>query len=114
MLLLLFPNNNGYNPTKDNSLQSMEAKSIQFFNYTATNNFLANISLYLPNACNFEKNNKIIIREKISMRNIFNGFDLIQLIKLQNTFKDINYKHLGFSSREQKVERRLYLKIYLL
>lgn len=114
MLLHLFPNNNGYNPTKDNSSQSMEAKSIQFFNYTATNNFLANISLYLPNVCNLEKNNKITIREKRSMRNIFNGFDLIQLIKLQNTFKDINCRQLGFNSREQKVERRLYLKIYLL
>lgn len=110
----LFPNNNGNKATKDNSSQSMEVKYILFFNYMVTNNFSENIKPYSRNACNLEKNNRTIIRENKYMRNIFNGLMLIQLIKLQNIFKDTSCRHLGFSNKELKVGKKLYLKIYLL
>ena len=114
MFLHLSLNNNGYNPIKVNSLQNMEVKSILFFNYTDTNSSLENIKLYLPNVCNIGKKKKITIRENRYMRNTFIGLDLIQLIKLQNIFKDISYKQLGFNSKGQKVEKKFYIKIYLL
>ena len=105
----LYRNNNGFNPIKDNLLQNTVVKYIQFFNYTDTNNFWENIKLYSLNAYNLRRKNKILGKERRYMRNIFNGLKVTLLIKLLNILKDTNSRHLGFDSRDEKVEKILII-----
>lgn len=100
MLLHLSLNNNGLSPMKVNLLQSMEVRYTRSFNYMDTNNFWGNIKLYLLNAYNSKKKNKIFGRENKYTIDISNGSEAIQLTKSQNTLKDINFRHLGSSNRD--------------